>query len=43
MKPKDFPKLEIGDRVEVVGELSESGGEARIKTTEKKDIQEQHS
>lgn len=38
MYKKDFPKLQVGDRVEVSGELAESGGEARIKTSEKKDI-----
>lgn len=38
MYKKDFPKLEVGDRVEVSGELAESGSEARIKTSEKKDI-----
>ncbi|MBT3538939.1 hypothetical protein HN481_02320, partial [Candidatus Parcubacteria bacterium] len=38
MYKKDFPKLEIGDRVEINGELSESGGEARVKVKEKKDI-----
>ncbi|PLX28215.1 hypothetical protein C0581_03110 [Candidatus Parcubacteria bacterium] len=38
MYKKDFPKLEIGDQVEVSGELSESGGEARVKVKEKKDI-----
>lgn len=38
MYSKQFPKLEIGDRVEVMGEVSETGGETRIKTKEKKDI-----
>ena len=38
MYKKDFPDLKIGDRVEVMGELSESGGEARLKTSEKSDI-----
>jgi RecJ-like exonuclease len=38
MFKKDFPKLAVGDRVEVSGELTETGGEARIKTSEKKDI-----
>ena len=38
MYKKDFPDLSIGDRVEVIGELAESGGEARIKTSEKNDI-----
>jgi RecJ-like exonuclease len=31
---KDFPKLQRGDRIEVVGELSEASGELRIKTAE---------
>lgn len=35
---KDFPNLAVGDIVEVVGELSESAGEKRIKTTTKNDI-----
>ena len=39
MYNKDFPKLEIGDRVQVAGEISESGGETRIKVKEKKDIE----
>lgn len=38
MYKKDFPDLSIGDRVEITGELSESGGETRIKTSEKSDI-----
>ena len=38
MYKKDFPDLEIGDKVEVRGELSESGGEARLKVSEKENI-----
>lgn len=29
---KDFPNLKIGDFIEVIGEIAESGGERRIKT-----------
>jgi DNA/RNA endonuclease YhcR with UshA esterase domain len=39
MFKKDFPKLVIGDKVTVEGELSEIAGETRLKTKEKKDIQ----
>lgn len=35
---KTFPELKIGDRIEVVGELSESGGESRIKISSIEDI-----
>lgn len=35
---KDFPKLAIGDYVEVTGEISEAGGERRIKTASAADI-----
>lgn len=35
---KDFPVLKIGDTVEVVGEISETNGEKRLKTASKKDI-----
>ena len=35
---KDFPKLQIGDEVEVAGEITETSGETRIKLKEKKDI-----
>jgi len=35
---KDFPALKIGDKVQVVGEISQSAGEKRIKTTSKNDI-----
>ncbi|MFA5029856.1 MAG: lamin tail domain-containing protein [Patescibacteria group bacterium] len=35
---KDFPNLKPGDYIEVSGELSESGGERRIKITQKSDI-----
>jgi len=35
---KDFPELKVGDYVEVVGELAESGGERRIKITAASDI-----
>jgi len=38
MYSKDFPKLEIGDVVEVTGEIAESGNEIRIKLKEKNDI-----
>ncbi|MDD5043736.1 MAG: lamin tail domain-containing protein [Patescibacteria group bacterium] len=38
MYNKDFPNLQIGDFIEVAGELSESGGEARIKIQDKSDI-----
>lgn len=39
MYKKDFPKLAVGDRVEVTGELSEAYGETRIKVAEQTDIQ----
>jgi DNA/RNA endonuclease YhcR with UshA esterase domain len=35
---KDFPKLSLGDRIEVTGELSEISGELRLKAKEKSDI-----
>ena len=35
---KDFPELKVGDYVEVTGELSEVGGESRIKISQKEDI-----
>jgi len=35
---KDFPALQVGDYIEVSGEISESGGEKRIKTKTKADI-----
>ncbi len=35
---KDFPNLKVGHTIEVTGELSESGGERRIKTATKNDI-----
>lgn len=38
MYKKDFPDIELGDYIEVVGVLSESGGEKRIKLKEKADI-----
>jgi len=38
MYSKDFPKLEIGDEVEITGEITESGNETRIKLKEKSDI-----
>lgn len=38
MYKKDFPELKLGDLVEVFGILSESGGERRIKVTEKSHI-----
>lgn len=38
MFKKDFPELKVGDRVEVVGELSLAYGETRLKIKDKKDI-----
>jgi len=38
MYSKDFPKLEIGDEVEIKGEIAESGNETRIKLSQKSDI-----
>ncbi|MDO8669724.1 MAG: lamin tail domain-containing protein [Candidatus Buchananbacteria bacterium] len=35
---KDFPKLEVGDRVEVTGEISETASEKRIKIKTQSDI-----
>lgn len=35
---KDFPELKVGDYIEVVGELSQTQGELRIKTKEKSAI-----
>ena len=35
---KDFPPLQIGDLIEVLGTLSETGGEKRIKITQQSDI-----
>jgi len=35
---KDFPTLKIGDAVEVLGEISETNGEKRLKTASSKDI-----
>jgi len=35
---KDFPQLAVGDYVEVIGEISEAGGERRIKTVSAADI-----
>lgn len=35
---KDFPKLKIGDKIEVTGEISEINGEARLKISSKDDI-----
>lgn len=35
---KDFPNLSVGDVITVTGEISESSGETRIKTTEKSDM-----
>jgi PKD repeat protein len=35
---KDFPNLNVGDVITVTGEISESSGETRIKTTEKTDM-----
>lgn len=39
MYKKDFPKLAIGDRIEVTGEISQVSGETRLKTSQKSDIQ----
>ncbi|MFH1745070.1 MAG: lamin tail domain-containing protein [bacterium] len=36
---KDFPEMEIGSLVEILGEISESGGEKRIKTKYLEDIE----
>ncbi|PIY93297.1 MAG: hypothetical protein COY69_02360, partial [Candidatus Magasanikbacteria bacterium CG_4_10_14_0_8_um_filter_32_14] len=38
MYSKDFPKLQIGDEIEITGEITETSGETRIKLKEKKDI-----
>lgn len=38
MYKKDFPDLKTGDLIQVVGELSESSGEMRIKLSQKEDI-----
>lgn len=38
MSKKDFPALAVGDLVQVLGELSETQGQPRIKVKEKKDI-----
>jgi PKD repeat protein len=35
---KDFPNLSVGDVITVTGEISESSGETRIKTSEKSDM-----
>lgn len=35
---KTFPNLQLGDRVEITGELSESGGERRIKISSIEDV-----
>ncbi|MBU4216287.1 lamin tail domain-containing protein [Candidatus Parcubacteria bacterium] len=35
---KDFPVLKVGDNVEVLGEISETNGEKRLKTSSEKDI-----
>ncbi len=35
---KDFPELELGDYIEVIGELSEINGEKRLKTKTKDDM-----
>jgi len=36
---KDWPQIKLGDQVRVTGELTESGGESRIKIAAKTDIQ----
>lgn len=38
MYKKDFPELHLGDLVEITGVLSESGGEKRVKVSQKSDI-----
>lgn len=38
MYKKDFPDMEVGDIVEITGELAESSGERRIKVTAREDI-----
>ncbi|EKE07243.1 MAG: hypothetical protein ACD_18C00144G0001, partial [uncultured bacterium] len=38
MYSKDFPKLVIGDVLEITGEIAESGNETRIKLSQKSDI-----
>ncbi|MBT4277326.1 PKD domain-containing protein [Candidatus Falkowbacteria bacterium] len=38
MYKKDFPELETGDQIKVIGELGESRGEKRIKIKNKEDI-----
>jgi len=38
MYKKDFPKLAVGDLVEVQGELAQTNGETRIKLSQKSDI-----
>lgn len=38
MSKKDFPDLQVGDEVQVIGELSESQGQLRVKVKEKKNI-----
>ncbi len=38
MYSKDFPDLKLGDYVEIIGVLSEAGGEKRIKVAEKSHI-----
>ncbi len=38
MYSKNFPELRVGDYIEVIGEISEAGGERRIKIKEKSDI-----
>ena len=38
MYSKDFPEFEVGDEVEIVGEISMAYGETRVKIKAKKDI-----
>lgn len=38
MYKKDFPNLSVGDRIEIIGEISESYGNTRVKIKEKNDI-----
>ncbi len=38
MFKKDFPDLEVGDQVRVEGELTQAGGETRVKTSARSDL-----
>lgn len=39
MHSKDFPNLAVGDVVKITGEISEAGGETRVKLKEKTDVE----